>query len=160
MLTIGLHPVARLRIGGNMSPLFLCAFISRKGMTYYYYYYYCYFFQLIFIEFNWIITILITLVCNKTLGVVGNKISARIKGHTFLVDGRCDGWVGTVSSSVKPEAAITFLRSWWWAVCIPKHVEQLRNTGIINSTTRLHLVGSFYEIYITMHGSMNIKLCN
>ena len=38
-----------------------------------------------------------------------------------------------------------------------KHVEQLRNTGIINSTTRLHFVGSFYEIYITMHGSMNIK---
>jgi len=26
-----------------------------------------------------------------------------------------------------------------------KHVEQLRNIGIINSTTRLHLVGSFYE---------------
>jgi hypothetical protein len=25
------------------------------------------------------------------------------------------------------------------------------------STTRLRLVGSFYEIYITMHGSMNIK---
>jgi len=33
-------------------------------------------------------------------------------------------------------------------VCRPKHVEQLRNTGIINSTTQLHLVGSFYEIYI------------
>jgi hypothetical protein len=30
----------------------------------------------------------------------------------------------------------------------PKHVEQLRNIGITNSTTRLHLVGSFYEIYI------------
>jgi len=29
----------------------------------------------------------------------------------------------------------------------PKHVEQLRNIGIINSTTRLHLVGSFYENY-------------
>jgi hypothetical protein len=43
------------------------------------------------------------------------------------------------------------------AVCRPKHVEQLRNTGIINSTTRLHLVDSFYEFYITMHGSMNIK---
>jgi len=43
-------------------------------------------------------------------------------------------------------------------VCRPKHVEQLRNTGIINSTTRLHLVGSFYEIYITMHGSMNINV--
>ena len=43
-------------------------------------------------------------------------------------------------------------------VCRPKHVEQLRNIGIINSTTRLHLVGSFYEIYITMHGSMNIMV--
>jgi len=42
-------------------------------------------------------------------------------------------------------------------VCRQKHVEQLRNTEIINHTTRLHLVGSFYEIYITMHGSMNIK---
>ena len=27
-------------------------------------------------------------------------------------------------------------------------VPQLRNTGIIHSTIRLHLVGSFYEIYI------------
>jgi hypothetical protein len=43
-------------------------------------------------------------------------------------------------------------------VCRPKHVEQLRNIGIINSTTRLHLFGSFYEFYITMHRSMNIKL--
>jgi len=58
---------------------------------------------------------------------------------------------------VKPEAAITVLSSWWRAVCRPKHVEQLRNTGIINSNTRSHLVGSFYEIYIAMHGSMNIK---
>jgi len=31
-------------------------------------------------------------------------------------------------------------------VCRPKHVEPLRNIGIINSTTQLHLVGSFYEI--------------
>jgi hypothetical protein len=31
------------------------------------------------------------------------------------------------------------------AVCRPKQVEQLRNTGIINSSTRLRLVGSFYE---------------
>jgi hypothetical protein len=45
-------------------------------------------------------------------------------------------------------------------VCRPKHVEHLRNIGIINSTTRLHLVGSFYEFYITMHGYMNIKLQN
>jgi hypothetical protein len=43
-------------------------------------------------------------------------------------------------------------------MCRPKHVEPLRNIGIINSTTWLHLVGFFYEIYITMHGSMNTKL--
>jgi hypothetical protein len=43
-------------------------------------------------------------------------------------------------------------------VCRPKHVEQLRNSGIINSTTQSHIVDSFYEIYFTMHGSMNIKL--
>jgi len=42
----------------------------------------------------------------------------------------------------------------------PKHVEQLRNIGIINSTTQSHLVGSFYEIYITINGSMNIKWVN
>jgi hypothetical protein len=29
--------------------------------------------------------------------------------------------------------------------------------GIINSTTRSHLVGYFYKIYIMMNGSMNIK---
>jgi hypothetical protein len=33
----------------------------------------------------------------------------------------------------------------------------LRNIGIINSTTRFHLVGSFYEFYVTMHGPMDIK---
>jgi len=30
-------------------------------------------------------------------------------------------------------------------VCRSKHVEQIRNTRIINSTTRLHLVGYFYK---------------
>jgi hypothetical protein len=45
--------------------------------------------------------------------------------------------------------------------CRPKHVEQLRNIGIINSTTRLNLVSSFHEIHITMNGSMSIKFtCN
>jgi hypothetical protein len=43
-------------------------------------------------------------------------------------------------------------------VCRLKHVEQLRNIGIISSTKRSHLIDSFYEIYIMMHGSMNIKL--
>jgi hypothetical protein len=32
-----------------------------------------------------------------------------------------------------------------------------RCNEIINSTARLHLVGPFYEFYIAMHGSMNIK---
>jgi len=31
-------------------------------------------------------------------------------------------------------------------VCRSKHVEQLRNIGIINYTTWLHLVGYFYKI--------------
>ena len=44
-------------------------------------------------------------------------------------------------------------------MCRSKHVEQLRNIGIINSTTLSHLVGYFCKIYIMMHGSMNIKLC-
>jgi len=42
----------------------------------------------------------------------------------------------------------------------PKHVEQLRNIGIINPTTRLHLVGSFYETkhftsFLSRAGSAN-----
>jgi hypothetical protein len=32
-------------------------------------------------------------------------------------------------------------------VCRSKHVEQLKNTGIINSTTRSHLVGYFCKMY-------------
>ena len=33
-------------------------------------------------------------------------------------------------------------------MCRSKHVKQLINIGIINSTTRSHLVGYFYAIYI------------
>jgi hypothetical protein len=35
-------------------------------------------------------------------------------------------------------------------------VEQLRNIGIINSTILSNLVGSFYEIYVTMYEIMNV----
>ena len=35
-------------------------------------------------------------------------------------------------------------------MCRPKHVEQLRNIGIINSTTRSHLVGSFYFKFLAV----------
>jgi hypothetical protein len=44
----------------------------------------------------------------------------------------------------KPEAANTVWSSWWWAVCRTKHVEPSINFEIINSITRLHLVGYFY----------------
>ena len=44
----------------------------------------------------------------------------------------------------KPEAANTVRSSWWWAVCRSKHVEPSINFWIINSITRLHLVGYFY----------------
>ena len=57
-------------------------------------------------------------------------------------------WLPTAAMaqpSQRPQ--LQFLSSWWWAVCNPKNVEQLKNIGIINSTTRLHLVGSFYEMY-------------
>ena len=40
---------------------------------------------------------------------------------------------------------LQFLSSWWWAVCRSKHFEQLRNTGIVNSTTRSYLAGYFYR---------------
>ena len=39
-------------------------------------------------------------------------------------------------------------------MCRSKHVEQLRNTGIINSTTQSHLVGYFYTIYHSTHFNM------
>jgi hypothetical protein len=42
-------------------------------------------------------------------------------------------------------------------VCHWKHVEQLRNIGIINSTRRSHLVGYFYTIYIRIHYGQNVE---
>jgi len=42
-------------------------------------------------------------------------------------------------------------------VCRSKHVEPSINFGIINSITKLHLVGISTESSSTMHGSMNIK---
>jgi hypothetical protein len=45
---------------------------------------------------------------------------------------------------------LQFLSSWWWAVCRSKHVEQLRNIGIINSTARSHLVDYFYKIFTVL----------
>jgi hypothetical protein len=49
-------------------------------------------------------------------------------------------------------------------MCRPKYVEQLRNIGIISSTSRLHLVGSLYEIvvkyYIHIRNIVARKICN
>jgi hypothetical protein len=41
-------------------------------------------------------------------------------------------------------------------VCRSKHIEPSINFGIINSITKLHLVGIYTESS-TMHGCMNIK---
>ena len=41
-------------------------------------------------------------------------------------------------------------------MCRSKHVEPSINFGIINSITKLHLVGISTELS-TIHGSMNIK---
>jgi hypothetical protein len=51
--------------------------------------------------------------------------------HTHVVTGRSQVWVRT-----------------GWAVCRSKHVEPLMNGGIINSVTRLHLVGYFYWVIL------------
>ena len=80
--------------------------------------------------------------------------------HTFVVAGSCHGCLGTRNHDscrrpqtyVKTEAAnYSFLSSWWWAACRPKHVEQLRNIGIINSTTRSRLVGYFYKMCVCVY---------
>ena len=54
-------------------------------------------------------------------------------------------WLRPVTTWVyKPEAANTVWSSWWWAVCRSKHLESSIGFGIINSITRLHLVGYLY----------------
>ena len=65
---------------------------------------------------------------------------------THVMTGRCPGWVETafITCVYKPETANTVWSSWWWAVCRSKHVEPSINFGIINSITKLHLVGYFY----------------
>jgi len=50
--------------------------------------------------------------------------------YIHVVTGCCPRWMGSHPA--------------WWAVCRSKHVELSINFGIINSITRLHLVGYFY----------------
>jgi hypothetical protein len=57
---------------------------------------------------------------------------------------------------VKPEAAITVFELLMMSSVSPETCWAFKKHWIINSTTRLYLVDSLYEIYITMHGSMNI----
>jgi hypothetical protein len=53
----------------------------------------------------------------------------------------------------KPEAANADWRSWWQVVWRSKHVEPWINSGIMNSITRLHLVGFFYWFAINFYMS-------
>jgi len=69
-------------------------------------------------------------------------------------------WQRSVTACVyKTEAADTVWSSWWWAVCLSKHVEPSINVGIINSITRLHLVGFFYW-FILVCWDMKYKIGN
>jgi hypothetical protein len=64
-----------------------------------------------------------------------------------LVAGHCDGSCRRPKKNVKPEAAITVFELLMMGGVSPKHVEQLRNIEIINSTTLFHLDGSFCDLY-------------
>jgi hypothetical protein len=60
-------------------------------------------------------------------------------------------WQRPVTTWVyKPEAGNTVYSCWWWTVCRSKYAEPSINFGIINSITRLHLVGYFYWFYSTV----------
>jgi len=78
--------------------------------------------------------------------------------YTLVATGRFQGLAERPVTTwvYEPEVANTVYSSWWWAVCRSKHVEPSINFGIINSITKLHLVGISTESSM-MHGSMNIK---
>jgi len=58
----------------------------------------------------------------------------------------------------KPEVANTVWSSWWWAVCRSKHAEPSIKFGIINSITRLQLVGYFYWFMLRCTDPWTLKL--
>ena len=61
-----------------------------------------------------------------------------------------------ITWAYKPEAANTVYSSWWWAMCRSKHAGPSKNFGIINSITKLHLVGISTEYCKTVF-KMKIK---
>ena len=83
--------------------------------------------------------------------------------YTHVVTGHCPGWVGTHNGRsphgyINQRLQIQFRAPDDERCAAPKHVEPSINFGIINSITRLHLVGFFFLlIHTAMHGSMNIK---
>ena len=70
--------------------------------------------------------------------------------HTHVVTGRSQVWVGT-----------HWRLNMFWAVCRSKHVEPSMNSGIINSVTKLHLVGYFYWVILrcTDPWIWNVPVC-
>jgi hypothetical protein len=70
--------------------------------------------------------------------------------HTHVVNGRSQVWVGT-----------HWRLNMFWAVCCSKHVEPSMNSGIINSVTKLHLVGYFYWVTLrcTDPWILNVPVC-
>jgi len=82
--------------------------------------------------------------------------------YAHMVTVRWQGWVGNANAfptqpwqrpvtiwAYKPEAANKVWSSWWWVVCRSKHIQPSINFGIVNSITKLHLVGISTEYYTT-----------
>ena len=70
--------------------------------------------------------------------------------HTQVVTARSQVWVGrSPLAYVNQKLQIQWGLSWWWATYCSKHVELLMYCGIIiNSVTKLHLVGYCYWVIL------------
>ena len=68
----------------------------------------------------------------------GDRPLPRLSGHSVPTQ----PWQRPVTIwAYRPEAAGTVWSSWWWALCRSRHVDPLKNFGMINPVAKLHLVG-------------------
>jgi hypothetical protein len=68
----------------------------------------------------------------------------RLSGHSVPTQ----PWQRPVTiRAYKPETANIVWSSWCWAVCRSRHVDPLKIFGIINSISKLHLVGISTEYF-------------
>jgi len=68
-------------------------------------------------------------------------------------------WLWAITTCVcKPEAVNTVGGFWWWATYRSKHVEHLMYCGIINSVTKVHIVGYCYWVTHFMFSNFFLKM--